>query len=123
MCSYTQNCVVHFLNLAVLSASDFPSIQNCHRIIEKMYYIFNTPKRRNALLEAINNSGSMASIKSLKRLCATRWIQRYDSVNDFVQLISYIVASLKNIAKWKDGTAVDTNMLNNGLNFLYQYQL
>lgn len=80
-----------------------------------MYCFFNTPKRKNALFDAIDNNDLTPSVKSLKRLCATRWIQRYDAVNYFVQLFSYIVISLKNMAKWKDGTAVDAKMLKNAL--------
>lgn len=109
------HCVVHSLNLAVSSACDLRPIRNCLGVIEKMYCFFNTPKRRSALVEVIDNSDLTPSVKTLKRLCATRWIQRYNSVNDFVQLFAYIVTSLNNMAKWRDGTAIDANMLKNAM--------
>jgi len=65
------------------------------------------------------------SIKSLKRLCATRWIQRYDAVNDFVQLFPYVLVSLETISSWKDVTAVEANMLRNAMDseFLISVQI
>lgn len=90
---YVQ-CVAHSLNLAVSSACNLQPINNYLGVIEKFYCFYNTPKRKNALIEAIDNFDSIPSIRSLKRLCATRWIQRYDAINDFVQLFPYVVASL-----------------------------
>lgn len=107
------HCVAHSLNLAVSSACDLQPIRNCLGVIEKMYCFFNTPKRRNVLFEVIENSDLKPCVKTLKRLCATRWIQRYDSVNDYVQLFPYVVTSLNIMAKWKDRTAFDANMLKN----------
>lgn len=119
------HCVAHFLNLAVSSACDLQPIRNCLGVIEKLYCFFNTPKRKNALFEAISNSNLIPSIKSLKRLCATRWIQRYDAVNDFVQLFPYVVVSLETISSWKDVTAVEANMLRNAMDseFLISVQI
>jgi len=58
-------------------------------------------------------------------LCATVWVQRYDAVNDFVQLFLYVVASLENMGNWKDVTAVDANMLKNAMDseFLVSVQI
>ncbi|XP_060855729.1 zinc finger MYM-type protein 1-like [Metopolophium dirhodum] len=119
------HCVAHSLNLAVSSACDLQPIRNCLGVIEKLYCFFNTPKRKNALFEAISNSDLIPSIKSLKRLCATRWIQRYDAVNDFVQLFPYVVVSLETMSSWKDVTAVEANMLRNAMDseFLISVQI
>ncbi|XP_050064719.1 zinc finger MYM-type protein 1-like, partial [Aphis gossypii] len=119
------HCVAHSLNLAVSSACDLQPIRNCLGVIEKLYCFFNTPKRKNALFEAISNSDLIPSIKSLKRLCATRWIQRYDAVNDFVQLFPYVVVSLETMSSWKDVTAVEANMLRNTMDseFLISVQI
>ncbi|XP_060855231.1 zinc finger MYM-type protein 1-like [Metopolophium dirhodum] len=119
------HCVAHSLNLAVSSACDLQPIRICLGVIEKLYCFFNTPKRKNALFEAISNSDLIPSIKSLKRLCATRWIQRYDAVNDFVQLFPYVVVSLETMSSWKDVTAVEANMLRNAMDseFLISVQI
>lgn len=119
------HCVAHSLNLAVSYACDLQPIRNCLGVIEKLYCFYNTPKRKDALFEAIDNADSTPSIRSLKRLCATRWIQRYDAVNDFFQLFPYVVASLENMGNWKDVTAVDANMLKNAMDseFLVSVQI
>jgi len=63
-----------------------------------LYCFFNTPKRHSILLEAIANSYLNPSSKSLKRLCATRWVERYTAVNDFVELFSCVVEALEEIS-------------------------
>ncbi|XP_060881728.1 52 kDa repressor of the inhibitor of the protein kinase-like [Metopolophium dirhodum] len=50
-------------------------------------------------------------IRTLKRLCATRWVQRYDAVNDFVELFPCVVAALEIITEWNDSSATDAAIL------------
>jgi len=90
------HCAAHSLNLAVSTASNIKPVRNCLGIIEKLYVFFNTPKRNAVLLSAIENGNTDQKVKTLKRLCATRWVQRYDSVNDdkddklnFTQLVEF----------------------------------
>lgn len=89
--SYVQNqypkavnvhCAAHSPNLAVSTASDIQQIRNCLGVIEKMYTFFNTAKRSVVIYNVIEQENADLKVKKLKRLCATRWIQRYDSVND-----------------------------------------
>lgn len=107
------HCAAHSLNLAVSTACNIQPIRNCLGIIEKLYIFFNTPKRHNVLLSCIENSNTDIKIKSLKRLCATRWVQRYDAVHDFVELFDFILEALELISDWKDSseTAIEANML------------
>jgi len=63
---------------------------------------FNTPKRNSVLLHVIENSDDEPSTKQLKRLCATRWIQRYDSVKDFSELFPFVLSALEISSDWKD---------------------
>lgn len=67
------------------------------------------------LLSCIENSNTDIKIKSLKRLCATKWLQRYDAVHDFVELFEkiFILEALELISDWNDssGTAIEANML------------
>lgn len=96
------HCAAHSLNLAVSTASGIKPIRNCLGIIEKAYTFFNTPKRNSVLLHVIENSDNEPSTKQLKRLCATRWIQRYDSVKDFSELFPFVLSALEIISDWKD---------------------
>lgn len=105
------HCAAHSLNLAVSTASGIQSIRNCLGVIEKYYVFFNTPKRQNVLLTNIENSDEDPKVKTLKRLCATRWVQRYDAVTDFIELFAFVVESLENISNWNDSTATEANIL------------
>lgn len=96
------HCSAHSLNLAVSTASGIKPIKSCLGIIEKMFAFFNTPKRNSILLKEIENSDNLPSIKQLKRLCATRWIQRYDAVNDFSELYTFVIGALDTISEWND---------------------
>lgn len=106
------HCAAHTLNLAVSSSCEQQSIRNCLGVIEKMHCFFNTPKRHSILLEAIANSDLNPSSKSLKRLCATRWVERYTAVNDFVELFPCVVEALDKISTtFNDKSSTDASML------------
>jgi len=120
--SYVQNqypkavnvhCAAHSPNLAVSTASDIQQIRNCLGVIEKMYTFFNTAKRSVVIYNVIEQENADLKVKKLKRLCATRWIQRYDSVNDFSELLPYVMLSLDEISEWKDSS--DASMLRNAI--------
>jgi len=103
--------VLNSLNLAVSPPSNIKPIRNCLEILEKMYVFFKTPKRNNALLIAIDEDDFEPKIKTLKRLCATRWVQSYDAVNDFVELFPCVVAALEKITELNDSSATDATIL------------
>jgi len=105
------HCAAHSLNLSVSIASNIKPIRNCLGILEKMYTFFNTPKRSSVILRKIDSCDFEPKVKSLKRLCATRWVQRYDAVNDFVELFPFVVAALEIISKWNDSSVTDASML------------
>ncbi|XP_029342161.1 zinc finger MYM-type protein 1-like [Acyrthosiphon pisum] len=70
------HCSAHSLNLAVSSSSNIRPIRNCLGIVEKLHAFFNTPKRNNVLQNKIEKADHSPNITTLKRLCATRWVQR-----------------------------------------------
>lgn len=61
----------------------------------------------------IEESNDNPSAKTLKRLCATRWISKYEAVQDFMELYPYILESLEEISAWRDSG--DSPMLRNSL--------
>lgn len=105
------HCAAHSLNLAVSSACDIQAIRNCLALVEKMYRFLYTPKRKNVLLNIINESELDTKSKSLKHLCATRWVERYTAINDFVELFPFVVATLEKISDWNNTTSTDSNIL------------
>lgn len=75
---------------------------------------FNTPKRKNALINEIEKSDSIpnSNARTLKRQCATRWVQKYESLNDFVELLPFVVKTLETIySTWGVPSSVDANVL------------
>lgn len=63
------------------------------------------------MLNEIDESDLDLKSKSLKRLCATRWVERYTAINDFAELFSCVNGALEKISEWKDSTATDANIL------------
>lgn len=107
------HCAAHSLNLAISKACEVPQIRNCLGVMERLYDFFNTPKRKNILLKKIEESDENPSAKTIKRLCATRWISKYEAVQDFVELYTYVVESLDEISSWRDSG--DSSILRNSL--------
>lgn len=99
------HCATHSLNLAVSTSCNIKSIRNCLGIVKKLYVFFNTPKRQNVLISEIEISDTEFRVKTLKRLCCTRWVQKYDSMNDFYELFPVVVKALDTIcSEWSDST-------------------
>lgn len=98
------HCAAHSLNLAVSRACEVQEIRNCLGTIEKCYTFFNTPKRQAVLNDAIERSKLDPRTKTLKRLCATRWVAKFDAVRDFMHIFDFILESLDTISSWKDGS-------------------
>lgn len=71
-------CVAHSFNLVICTSSDIKSIWYCLGMYVWLYVFFNTPKRQNDLLNEIEQPDSIPSsnARTLKRQCATRWIQK-----------------------------------------------
>lgn len=106
------HCSAHSFSLAVSSSCNIKPIRNCLGIVEKLHVFFNTPKRHHVLLNEIEKNDSTPNVKTLKRLCATRWVQRYDALNDFCELYSFVHQALRFITtEWNDSSATDAGML------------
>jgi hypothetical protein len=55
------------------------------------------PKRKSVLSKVIEISENNISKKSLKRNCETRWIKRYHSVSDSLELFECVEEALEEI--------------------------
>lgn len=54
------------------------------------------------LKNEIEESQECITKKTLKRLCATKWVERFHAVNDFLDLFEYVIESLFIISKWNN---------------------
>lgn len=61
------------------------------------------PKRKNILSLSIEELNGTINARTLKRNCATRWIERFHSVHDFIELLECVMDSLDTISNWNDG--------------------
>ncbi|KAL4112926.1 hypothetical protein QTP88_016641 [Uroleucon formosanum] len=94
------HCSAHSSNLAVSVSCNVFQIRNCMGTIGKLRDIFVFPKRKSVLSKAIEMSENNISKKPLKRNCETRWIERYHSVSDFLELFECVEEALEEICEW-----------------------
>ncbi|GLV31070.1 hypothetical protein CBL_12143 [Carabus blaptoides fortunei] len=98
------HCASHRLNLAISDAYAIPVIRNCMESLRSGYNVFNIPKRQAILTLSFEKLTPEASATRLKQLCATRWIQRHESVLVFLELQNATIDALENISSWNDKT-------------------
>ena len=102
---YVQ-CSSHCLNLCISEGCSVQGVRNCMGTIESAYNFFNTPKRQAVLttqIEMMENDNRRK--EKLKRMCPTRWIERHDSVQSFVELLHPMLSALDEIKTWTDKKA------------------
>lgn len=110
------HCVAHSFNLVVSKSCSIQSIRNCLGTVEKVHNFFVYPKRKHILSQCIDSSEQEIHAKSLKRSCATRWIERFHSIYDFIELIECVIESLEIISLWDNTeTSSQANNLKNAI--------
>ena len=96
------HCATHSLNLAVSNSCDLSPVRNCMGTIASVYNFFNAPKRQNILRKSINTISSKTKAQKLVQICATRWVDRHESVSVFSNLQFAVVEALTEISTWPD---------------------
>ena len=70
------HCASHCLNLAAVKSLQIPSVRNMTGVVDRVYLFFTAhPKHQGALDNAIAECQSQSSVKKLKDLCHTCWVQ------------------------------------------------
>lgn len=49
------------------------------------------PRHKHILSQAIEEFNGKINAKTLNRNCATRWIERFHSVHDFIELLECVI--------------------------------
>ncbi|KAL4082892.1 hypothetical protein QTP88_029546 [Uroleucon formosanum] len=96
------HCFNHVLNLAISKACNTPAIRNMFGIVGTVsVFLSASAKRNNILLNAISNDNNEPLPKKtkLRALCATRWVDRHDSIITFHELYKFILISLEELEK------------------------
>lgn len=94
------------MNHSVSNLCSVQGIHNCLGTIYKVRDFFIYPKRKDVLKSEIEKYSECVTKNSLKKLCATRWVERYHAVNDFLELFEYVINSLDIISDWITSTQV-----------------
>lgn len=101
-CAIYVHCASHSLNLAISDACSISQVRNCMGTIAKICNFFRTPKRQNVLKQKLEDSNIDTKKQKLKQLCATRWIERHDSVLTYLELQAIALDALIEIQGWRD---------------------
>lgn len=106
------HCCAHTFNLALSQGCSVAEVRNCLGTIETAYNFFNYPKRMLVLQKHIDKLDEKPKAEKLKRMCATRWVERHMSVESFIELLDPLVDALTEITEWLDiKTSSDANLL------------
>lgn len=104
MALYTH-CFNHSLNLAVSKSCDLSAIKNAMGIVASVStFLSGSAKRVNMMNEIIDEQEAISETKrrKLKSLCATRWVERHDTLITFKDLLPVIVIALQQLENDKD---------------------
>lgn len=97
------HCVSHSFNLAVGDACKIVIVKNTIGTINEIINFFRcSAKRQNKLNEAVNEISCEIKRKRLQKFCATRWVERFDSIITFRDFFTPIFNALDNI--YESGT-------------------
>ena len=70
---------------------------NCMETIASVHNFFNASKRQNILRKSINTISSTTKAQKLVQICATRWVDRHESISTFSNLQFTVVEALAEI--------------------------
>lgn len=96
---YTH-CFSHGLNLSISKACEISAVRNMFGIVGSVsVFLSASAKRNNMLINVISNDSTepLPSKIKLKALCATRWVERHDSIITFYELYKFILITLEEL--------------------------
>lgn len=93
-------CVAHQLNRCIVQACSIPSVRNMMNTADQIVRFFEfSPAKQNTLEDAIDRYGEVEfQKKKLKELCRTRWVERHDALDVFIDLVPAVVETLESYA-------------------------
>lgn len=85
-------CNSHKLNLVIASASKLPQIRNCVTAVNNAFLFFNLSHKRQGFFEKVmkilhaREGQNLQRQKKLKGLCKTRWVERFQAFDNFIDM-------------------------------------
>lgn len=110
-------CTAHQLNRCIVQACIIPAIRNMMSTADQVVRFFEfSPKKQNSLEKAIDNLIPDNNKRKLKELCRTRWVERHDAFEIFINFLPAIIDTLETYAKLPNtrtpGAADASSLLN-----------
>ena len=106
-----MHCAAHALNLCVVKCCSISEIRNTMDIADSICRFFgNSPKRQLSLEEWITNMLEGEQRKKRKSVCKTRWVERHEAFEVFLDLYQPLVCCLEDIkdsTNWNHDTRKD----------------
>eukprot|EP00731_Ephydatia_muelleri_P022950 Em0015g533a len=99
------HCCSHILNLSIASSCSVVLVRNMMGTVSEVSKFFEHGKRQDKLEEVIESELPEVRKKRVKPLCRTRWVERHDSLEVFVELYPAIIGALSDIAYGKDSVS------------------
>ena len=99
------HCCSHILNLSIASSCSVVLVRNMMGTVSEVCKFFEHGKRQDKLEEVIESGLPEVRKKRVKPLCRTRWVERHDSLEVFVELYPVIIGALSDIAYGKDSVS------------------
>ncbi|KAJ8866642.1 hypothetical protein PR048_032503 [Dryococelus australis] len=88
----------HYNNWSAHEQGKVQNILNAVGVMKEVISFFSSSSKGNLVL--CQNLG-----RQLVGLCATRWVERHDSVSQFCTALPKIAAALECVSMWKDGAS------------------
>ena len=92
-------CNSHELNLVIASASKLPQIRNCITDINATYLFFSASHKCQGFFEKVfdiihsRDQAHHSLQKKLKGLCKTRWVERFEAFENFIDLAPAVITT------------------------------
>ena len=83
-------------------------------IVSKVSKCFEHGKRQDKLVDVIEKELPVVKKKRVKPLCRTRWLERHDALEVFVDLYSVIVVALRDITYGEDSVSWNRETVSDG---------
>ena len=107
---YTH-CAAHVLNLCVVKCCNIPEVRNAMDIGDKICQFFAfSPKRQLAFEKWVHQLLEGEQRKKLKSICKTRWVERHEAFEVFLDLYRPLVYCLEDIRdsnEWNHDSRTD----------------
>ena len=97
-------CNSHRLNLVIATASKLPQIRNSITALNDAHLFLKSSHKCQGFFENVikilttRDSGIKSNQKKLKGLCKTRWVERFEAIDNFIDLSSAIITTCDIIA-------------------------